>query len=414
MCSNVIVSKMASSADLIAAALKLAAELTAQETPDSGAECMELAEGLVAVIDRCEAALTPLIDRVDASRQPRSAGYPSTQGWLRSACGMHGGRAHDRVTAARQLPRMKQVTDRFVRGDLPYGYVTVITNTVSRLNDNDATLAERLLLHRVDDGCTVRELTRYATRIHDHFARLDDGDPKPRRGYQRSWIQTSTSADGGAFIKGWLTPEDIALLHAALDPLTKPAGADDPRDHTERTADAFHTVLANGSRNWNATVIIDHEVIDSGRPGSAPAPGKGARFPDGTPIPPERARQLALNAGISALILGSSGLPLYLGRTSRLVSPGQRRALDALYATCAVKDCDIPAALCEIDHIIPWSSGGTTNINQLVPLCTFHNQYKAQHPSKMITSWHDNRWHYTIRHHRHHHDLTSISTLQAA
>lgn len=398
MYSSVIDTETASTDELVAVALQIAAELTHREAPESGSECMDLAERLVAVIDRCEAALSPIIGKAHSSDDIRSAGYRSTHAWLRSACGMHGGRARDRVTTARQLPRLNDVTERFSRGDLAYGFTTVITDAVSRLDNDDAATAERLLLHRVDDGCTVRELTAYATRLHDQ---LQSGSKSEPRGYRRSWIKQSTSADGGTYLKGWLTPEDAALWHAGVGALSKPAGADDPRDHAERTADAVQSILSGGGRNWNATVIIDHSALQSDAArqlDDTQQPTKVAWLSDGTPVSAERARQLALTAGISAMILGPHGLPLYLGRTARLVSPAQRRALEVLYPACAVDDCDVPATYCEMDHVTPWTLGGATNIDQLAPLCGFHNRYKAQHPTRIATHWHNNRWHYTIRH----------------
>lgn len=80
-------------------------------------------------------------------------------------------------------------------------------------------------------------------------------------------------------------------------------------------------------------------------------PRPAARLGDGTEISAERARQIALCAGIHPMILGEEGLPLFLGRKHRNVSGAQRRALLALYETCCVKDCEIPAYLCEIHHL---------------------------------------------------------------
>jgi hypothetical protein len=76
-----------------------------------------------------------------------------------------------------------------------------------------------------------------------------------------------------------------------------------------------------------------------------------ARLADGTPIRPEQARIIALNAGVSALVLGPDGIPLYLGRRARLVTSGQRVVLEALYQTCACDECDIPVRFCQLDHV---------------------------------------------------------------
>ncbi|MCW2915667.1 MAG: hypothetical protein JWN52_3735 [Actinomycetia bacterium] len=122
-----------------------------------------------------------------------------------------------------------------------------------------------------------------------------------------------------------------------------------------------------------------------------------ARLADGTPIPVERARIIALNAGISALILGKDGIPLYLGNKIRFVTAAQRRTLEALYETCAFLECDIPARLCQVDHVRNYSEDGTTDIDLLAPCCSFHNRLKYQNPD-LVTVTRDARglWEYTI------------------
>jgi transglutaminase/protease-like cytokinesis protein 3 len=122
-----------------------------------------------------------------------------------------------------------------------------------------------------------------------------------------------------------------------------------------------------------------------------------ARLADGTPISPERARVIAFNAGVSALILGTEGIPLYLGNKARFVSAGQRRVLEALYDTCAFAECDIPARFCEADHTLGWTNHQATDINLLAPCCSWHNRAKHRYADK-ITMTRDSRgrWIYTF------------------
>ncbi|MEU5881834.1 DUF222 domain-containing protein [Spirillospora sp. NPDC047279] len=109
-----------------------------------------------------------------------------------------------------------------------------------------------------------------------------------------------------------------------------------------------------------------------------------ARLADGTPISAEQARRIAMNAGISPLILGAGNHPLYLGYTVRFASPAQRRALEAIYPTCAVEHCPIPGTLCEVDHVDGWALGHSpTNIDKLALCCGWHNRWKHTHPKQM-------------------------------
>jgi hypothetical protein len=110
----------------------------------------------------------------------------------------------------------------------------------------------------------------------------------------------------------------------------------------------------------------------------------GARLLNGTAVSPAQARRLALTAGINLLLLGKGGHPLYLGRRVRFATPAQRRVLEALYSTCAVTGCDIPAHLCEIHHLGGgWKFGTPTDINQLVPACRFHNAWIEDHTDQV-------------------------------
>jgi hypothetical protein len=125
---------------------------------------------------------------------------------------------------------------------------------------------------------------------------------------------------------------------------------------------------------------------------------RSARTLDGLLVSAEQARQIALNAGISPLIVGPGGLPLYLGRKTRLVTPAQHKTLMALYDTCVADGCIIPAYLCQIDHVKPWIPEGLTNIDNLAPECAFHNRFKSDHPDRVHLERRNGRWRYRFHH----------------
>ena len=78
----------------------------------------------------------------------------------------------------------------------------------------------------------------------------------------------------------------------------------------------------------------------------------------GDRITAEQARRLACQAGIIPVVLGGKGEILDLGRTRRLFSPAQRKAMAVRDRTCTAEGCDIPAAWCEAHHFKqPWSEG---------------------------------------------------------
>ncbi|MFI0443868.1 DUF222 domain-containing protein [Actinomadura sp. 6N118] len=389
--NSIVANLSAASADqLVEAAVAIVAELAQRSAPDSGPACMELAENLAGVVDRAEYALAGMIAVVDRVGEMKHWGFPSTQAWLQCRLGMREGRAKDRVTLARQLPRLGRVSQLMAAGDLSFGYATTVADAVQRLNDDDCSAAEDILLNAANDGLTAGKVAQLGRKVHDLVAEADGTEKPPedvKRGYERSWLVLSRSLDGGSYVKRWLNPEDTAILDGSLAPLAKPAGADDRRDLGERTAAALSTVLSGGHKNTHVTVIADLDTLMGDD-----APG---RLRDGTPIPAEQVRRLALTARVSPLIMGSEHVPLYLGHAVRIASAGQRRVLETLYDTCAVRGCEVPGFLCEVDHVDGWALGNSpTDIDKLSLCCGWHNRWKHTHPEQIEISKSDGRYVY--------------------
>ena len=64
---------------------------------------------------------------------------------------------------------------------------------------------------------------------------------------------------------------------------------------------------------------------------------------------------------------------LNLGRTTRLANRAQRRALRAVYATCAVPGCNVVFDDTKPHHVHSWRDGGPTDFANLLPLCSKHH-----------------------------------------
>ncbi len=84
-------------------------------------------------------------------------------------------------------------------------------------------------------------------------------------------------------------------------------------------------------------------------------------------------RRIACDADIIPLVLGGAGQVLDVGRAQRLFPPHLRRALVARDKGCAFPDCSVPASWCEAHHLMPWSRGGSTSIDNGVLLCSRHH-----------------------------------------
>jgi hypothetical protein len=94
---------------------------------------------------------------------------------------------------------------------------------------------------------------------------------------------------------------------------------------------------------------------------------------DGEPLTAEVASLLSCDAHLRALVVDRQGQPLWLGRTSRLASHSQRRALAIRDGGCVFPGCDMPAEWCDAHHQPGWEHGGTTDIDAMVLLCRRHH-----------------------------------------
>nr|WP_253942017.1 HNH endonuclease signature motif containing protein [Nocardioides sp. zg-1230] len=100
----------------------------------------------------------------------------------------------------------------------------------------------------------------------------------------------------------------------------------------------------------------------------------------GDAIAAAQARRLACTANILPAVLGGHSLPLDLGRTRRLFTPAQRKALLIRDKTCRAEGCDTPGTWCEAHHHDPWHTGGPTDLANAVLLCS-HHHHRAHDPT---------------------------------
>jgi len=84
-----------------------------------------------------------------------------------------------------------------------------------------------------------------------------------------------------------------------------------------------------------------------------------------------------LRDGLALLPPALGGAPsevLELGRTTRVVSAGLRKALAVRDGGCVVAGCDRPPAWCDAHHLRHWLHGGPTNLDNLVLVCRAHHR----------------------------------------
>ena len=97
------------------------------------------------------------------------------------------------------------------------------------------------------------------------------------------------------------------------------------------------------------------------------------RDANGIDLPVDVIRRMGCDAGIVPMVLNGDGVVVDVGKAKRLATRRQRRAIFAMHDTCAAPGCGVRVAHCVPHHIRWWEDGGTTDLDNLVPLCSRHH-----------------------------------------
>lgn len=100
----------------------------------------------------------------------------------------------------------------------------------------------------------------------------------------------------------------------------------------------------------------------------------------GTSLTAAEVRRLACTANLVPAVLGTDSEVLDLGRSARLFTAAQRRALLLRSPTCEAEGCTIPGTWSEAHHWLAWADGGETDLANAALLCS-HHHHRAHDPA---------------------------------
>ena len=294
------------------------------------------------------------------------------------------GRLRDRRSKA--LEDAPSFVDALAHGSVSAGHADALANATGRLDDATRSSffdREDELLDRATHS-TPEQFGRHCRDLVDRLAR-DEGVERAERQRRNTSLRRSIDPATGMYrISGELHPElgarvftaldlEVASLVAAAANRGDGPGADRGVDRNLLAAEALGNLIGAGHQatrpaDVEITVLVDHHTLQHGLHQHSVC-----EFSDGTPIPPVTARRLACNARILPTVLNGAGVPIDVGRERRLATRAQRRALRAMYRTCAFAGCDTTFNRCEIHHLIEWDDLGDTDLRNLLPLCSHHH-----------------------------------------
>ncbi|ASR56437.1 HNH endonuclease signature motif containing protein [Cellulomonas sp. PSBB021] len=99
-----------------------------------------------------------------------------------------------------------------------------------------------------------------------------------------------------------------------------------------------------------------------------------ARAEDGTVVSSHELAAALCDCAMTRVVMDERGVPLDVGRTRRMFTPAQRRAVVVRDQVCAWNGCSVAPAYCQVHHIAWWHrDGGRSDLANALLLCDFHH-----------------------------------------
>ena len=333
-----------------------------------------------------KAELLSAIQTFDELALAIECGSTTTAHFLMRRLGVSSSTAHEYVSVAHRLRPFRYLHKHFTAAALSYSVVRLLLKYMTTENERELVdLALGMGFHELECALAGKkpqdgegdDSPQYYLSLH----KRENGDI--------AFHGNMNAADGAAFIAALKIGEiaycDIDEVLEDLDPEVEGEIniALERAEEVEENRPARKTVsgygLPIGRMLLRALMGIVHMARTTPRntlttPGAhvnilATPDGRGY-MPNNVGAPSKAIASLLANADIRLSTVNSDGLVINTGRKQRLATNGQVNALLAMWGgQCAAPGCTHTRFI-EIHHIEDWATGGLTDLENLLPLCS--------------------------------------------
>ena len=265
----------------------------------------------------------------------------------------------------------------------------------------ELTSAREEMLQRYDETLTsyaaAHTVAETRRKVRDTLAKLDPEGFSARRDEAKdlqSSVEFRALPDAMAMITAVMPAEHASACYRAIDVRANRAEADPYAPVGVRRSDALLAFCAQTNMLPGGSIDSAAESGEISGAGTSahvdlvmtmdaflgltqtPAECVGAG-----PIPADAARQFLAAAELvtfrRVLVDGQTGRPLDVGVRRYQLTEAERNYIFARDRTCRRPGCNQSAQRCEVDHAVPYDSGGVTQTDNLGALCVRHHQEKT-------------------------------------
>ncbi|MCD9198560.1 HNH endonuclease [Aeromicrobium wangtongii] len=342
--------------------------------------------------DALDAAKAMLLAELEASKDFEIDGASTLNAWVRTQLRMNAGQATALVRSVAALRDLSLVAEAAVTGQISAAHVRVFVYGLAHVGLDLMRMHEELFVQVAcehEPGELFEAVKHLKDRTHP-----DDLDDAWEKGMDKQDFQVNALPDGW-HVTGFLNTVTGAMLKKVLDSVSAPDGPEDPRSGSERRVqgldDLLSSILGSGQLpsdkglKPHVSVFADADTVAAAAEQVRQQTEEPYLRPD--PMPPTEPATLAGHGAIgpnllmyfmcisevTAFLMGTDGgqrqaQVLNAGTAKYQPNLKQRRSVIARQGgVCATPGCNHTHL--EIHHVVWWSLGGRTDVDQLIGLC---------------------------------------------
>jgi hypothetical protein len=292
--------------------------------------------------------------------------------WLWMRYGLSDWKARRWIVASHALEHLPLISHAFCTGELGIDKVVELTRYATPETERGLLAWARrvspgAIRHQGDLALrrTVQEAAATDARRSLSWSSTEDGS-------QMEFRALYPTADGARLIR---------KIDHAVDRIPVMPGEEGAYHVDARRADALLALASGGisggpvthGADPDRTTVVVHATVEA-----LASPDGSCEVEGGGVIHAETARRLMCDARVQTVLEDHRGTPIRLGRMSREPSASMVRLLRHRDTECTFHACGA-RRFTQAHHIVWWSRGGPTDLENLILLCSFHHKLVHEH-----------------------------------
>lgn len=372
-----------------------------------GAGALSDGESVVALfrqLARLEAVVAETTGSFAGSGEWGLDGSQNPTAWLAARCHLRKADARRHLARSRHLPHLPAARQAWEAGEVTGAHIDVLCHldrqrTDDALRRDEAFLSDQARRLRFDDFTRV-------VAYWEQFADPDGSEEAAEARRSRRDVTLTQSAFGTWLGTVTLDPISGTIVADELDRLEsqcfeadcadaearlgrRPQLHELARTPAQRRADALVEMATRSATASDdvacprplVTVLVDYETMA----------GRICQLANGTVVTPGSLLPY-LDEALVERIVFTPATRAEVSATARFFTGATRRAIEVRDRRCQHPSCDRPAALCQVDHIIPVAEGGPTIQQNGRLLCRFHNDLRNRMDDEAWEQTPGRRW----------------------